>query len=117
MVNELYDYQIWWVEYYANMYGIDVDTYLQYDGYTRETLKQELADNIMKSMTVYAIVKAEGATLTDEEYKAYIEDTGYTEEDLLKDYTKEEIVNIFLYEKIYEEALGWQNVTDAEAEE
>ena len=117
IINALYDYQIWWVEYYASIYGMSVDSYLAYDGYTRETLKAELANNVKQNMVVYAIVKAEEMTLTDEEYAQLIEDLGYTEEELLKDYTKEELIEILLFEKAYAEALKWQTVTDAVTEE
>ena len=114
MINELYDYQIYWAQYYADAYNMDLDTFLAYDGYTRESLKESIKDNILTNIVVYSIMKAENVTLSDEDYNKYIENSGYTEEEWLKEYTKEEITEMFVFTKTYDEALSWNNFIEIE---
>ena len=116
VINAFYDYEIKYYEETAKMYGIDVDTLLAYSNFTRETLKKAIAESVFSDMIIYSIIKAEGLTLTAEEYEQFIKDTGYTEDVLLQSYSKEELENIILAELTREYALEWQTYVEPKAD-
>ena len=93
---------------------MDVDTFLSYRGYTKESLRRQLENDILTNMIVYSIMKAENITVSDEEYAQYIAESGYTEAEWLKQYTKEELEEMFLYTKTYDSVTSWQNFVENE---
>ena len=115
MVDSLYGYQLYWAKYYADMYGVSLDTFLQSYGDTRESLREESKNNILTNMVIYSIMRAENITLSDSDYYKYIIDSGKTEEEWLKSYTKEELIDMFLYTKTFYAIVEWQTLTEKEA--
>lgn len=114
IVDLLFDYEFSYYESAAKSYGLDVDTLLTYYGLTRETLKKKVEDSVFENMVLYSIIKAEGLTLSDEEYNKTLEEWGYTEEELLETYTKEEIREQLLVSLTYYNAIDWQTFTEVE---
>jgi len=114
MVNAQYDYDIFMAQSYADIYGVDLDTYLSGSGYTRESLRDQIKNDILTNMVIYSIMKNESVTLTEEDYDSFIKDSGYTEEQWLSQYTKEELEEMFLYTKTYNEAVKWQRFIEKE---
>ena len=115
MINDLYNYQLYWAQYYANIYGVSLDTFLSSNGDTRESLLSDTKQSIMTNMVVYSIIKAEGITLSDADYAGFITESGKTEAEWLKSYTKEELTDMFLYTKAFYGAIDWQTFKEAEA--
>ena len=64
----------------------------------------------------YAIVKAEGITVSDEDYKNdlshYAELLGMTVEDMQKQYTEEQIRDGMLWDKVQQAVLDWATIVD-----
>ena len=92
-------------EYYASMYGMELDEYLDMFGLDEETQKQEILDSVNYELVVGAIAQAEGIDCTEEEVKKFIKESyaeyGYaSEEEFSEDYTDEEIGYEMLYEKV-----------------
>lgn len=115
IVTALYDYEIWWASFYADSYGISVDDFLsQRMGCTRDTLRKRIEENLYTDIIIYAVMKAENITLTDDDYNNYIEISGITEEEWLKDYTAEELREMMLYTKTYDMAVSWQTFVETE---
>ncbi|MGN0383924.1 MAG: FKBP-type peptidyl-prolyl cis-trans isomerase [Eubacterium sp.] len=69
-------------EYYAEMYGVDVDEYLEECGYTENDLKEEIELLIKEELVIQAIMKAEKIEVTEEDYQAELEEY----EDYIADY-------------------------------
>jgi FKBP-type peptidyl-prolyl cis-trans isomerase (trigger factor) len=67
------------------------------------------------------VLKEENISINDEEYEEMLdelaESSGYTKEDILKIYSKEDLNEMFIYTKVYESAVEWQNYIIVEAEE
>lgn len=92
-------------EYYASMYGMELDEYLDLFGLDEATQEQEILDSVNYELVVGAIAQAEGIDCTDKEIKDFIdevyEDYGYdSAEEFSEDYTDEEIGYELLYEKV-----------------
>lgn len=115
IVKSLYDYELWWANFYSDSYGISIDDFLsQRMGCTRETLRSRIEENLYTDIIIYAVMKAESITLTEDDYNNYIEISGITEEEWLKDYTAEELREMMLYTKTYDMAASWQTFVETE---
>ena len=114
MINELYDYQIYWAGFYAERQGVDLDTFLASNGDSRESLLEDTKNNILTNMVVYHIMKTENMTLSDEEFLEFIEESGHSEEEWYAQYSKEEMTDMFLYTKTFYAVPDWQTYTEKE---
>ncbi len=121
ILDPFYDYMLSYYQYYANESLMTLDAYLAYYGLTKESLREETKENLYMDMMVYSIIKAEGITLTEEEYKADLkelaENYGMTEDDVLDYYTEDELRDMFYYTRGYEAVLQWSSFTVKEATE
>ena len=118
LVEGYYNMDVEYYKTYAALYGMTYEQMLDYVGMTDDELYARAHDNVLGDMVVYSIVKAENITITDEEYserlKELTEGSDYSEEDYLKAYGKEKLMEMFTYTKTYEEAIKWQNFVVAE---
>lgn len=92
-------------EYYASMYGMELEDYLDTFGLDEETQKQDIEDNVQYEIVVGAIAQAEGMDCTEKEITDFIKDVyadyGYESEDaFLADYSDDEIGYELIYEKV-----------------
>lgn len=92
-------------EYYASMYGMELDEYLDMFGLDEETQKQEILDSVNYELVVGAIAQAEGMDCTEKEISDFIKESyaeyGYaSEEEFSEDYTDEDIGYELLYQKV-----------------
>ena len=117
IINSLFDYEIAVAQESADQYGMDVDTLLSYQGYTRESLKAAIEESVIYNILIYSFIKAENFSITDDEYYQFIEDSGYTEEELLKSYTKEELRDTVKFVLAQERAVEYQNFIETDTEE
>lgn len=85
-------------EYYAQMYGVDLETYISYYGITMEEFEEQCKEiaiyRIQSPLVLNAVAEKEGIEVTDEEYQTraeeYMNYYGYdTVEALEEAYTKE----------------------------
>lgn len=99
---ENYDYSN---EYYASMFGVELEDYLEMMGIDEETQKQEIEDNVHYELIIGAIAQAEGIDCTEKEITDFIDDVyadyGYdSAEEFSSDYTNDEIGYELIYEKV-----------------
>lgn len=92
-------------EYYASMYGMELEDYLDTFGLDEETQKQDIEDNVQYEIVVGAIAQAEGMDCTEKEITDFIKDVyadyGYESEDAFSaDYSNDEIGYELIYEKV-----------------
>ncbi|MBR4960170.1 MAG: FKBP-type peptidyl-prolyl cis-trans isomerase [Clostridia bacterium] len=68
-VDRLYNESRSMYEYYAEMYGVDYDTFLStYVGVTDEQLKTDAELYVKEDLVLYSLIDVMGTELTDEEY-------------------------------------------------
>ena len=94
-------------EYYASMYGMELDEFMELFGLDEETKKQEIEANVNYELVIGAIAQEEGIDCTEKEINEYVEeiylDYGYdSAEDFLEDYTAEDIGYELIYQKVAE---------------
>lgn len=92
-------------EYYASMYGMEVQDYLDMFGLDEETQKQEIEENVQYEIVIGAIAQAEKIDCTEQEIADFIKevyaDYGYESEDAFSaDYSDDEIGYELIYEKV-----------------
>ena len=116
IVNAMYDYEIAYYKDMADTYGMDLDMLLAYYQITRDSLKEDIENSVYRDLVIYSIIKAEGLTLTAEEYENFLKENEYSEEELLKWYTKKEIEDMVLATLTYDTVIEWQNFVEVEAE-
>lgn len=92
-------------EYYAAMWGMELEEYLDMFGLDEEAQKQEIIDNVNYELVIGAIAQAEGIKCTDKEISDFIkevyEDYGYeSEEEFSEDYTNDDVGYELVYEKV-----------------
>lgn len=68
LANDLYDYYAA-IYYQYTQYGLTLENF----GITKESCEESARDNIREELVLYSIVKANGYTVTDEEYEAKVE--------------------------------------------
>ena len=115
LIDGYYQFDLKYYETYAKYYGITLETMLQYMGLTEESIYEEAKNNVLTDMVVYSVVKAEGITINDEEYEEllveFLEESGWKREELESQYSKDDLMEMFIYTKVYEEAIEWQSFT------
>ena len=94
-------------EYYASMYGMELQDYLDMFGLDEETQKQEIEENVQYEIIIGAIAQAEEIDCTEQEIADFIKDVyadyGYESEDAFSaDYSDDEIGYELIYEKVME---------------
>lgn len=92
-------------EYYASMYGMELDEYMDMFGLDEETQKQDILDNVHYELVIGAIAQAENIDCTEKEIKEFIENTyeeyGYETADAFSaDYSDSDIGYELVYEKV-----------------
>ncbi len=119
ILDPFYDYMLSYYQYYANENFMTLDKYLEYYGLTKESLREDTRENLYMDMMVYSLIKAEGITLTDEEYEAdlkeFAENSGVTVEEVMYYYTEEDLRDMFYYTRGYEAVINWSTFTVKEA--
>ena len=110
------EYNYWYysfrdeVEYYVMMYQMYGYNYtyedmLQMYGFENDAALKKYAEEIViEELIVFSVIKAEGIEATDEEYRilldSLIEQTGKTEEEVLKTYSEEKIRQQIILNKV-----------------
>ncbi len=94
-------------EYYASMYGMELQDYLDMFGLDEETQQQEIEENVQYEIIIGAIAQAEEIDCTEQEIADFIKDVyadyGYESEDAFSaDYSDDEIGYELIYEKVME---------------
>lgn len=92
-------------EYYAAMYGMELDDYLELMGIDEDTKKEEITENVNYELVVGAIAQKEKFDCTEDEINEFVSanyaDYGYESEDeFLEDYSEEEVGYEIIYEKV-----------------
>ena len=102
-------------EVYAASYGISYETFLSYNGTSDEEQKAYAVDYITEDLVMFSIIKAEDMDITEEQYEAdlieYAEKNGVTAEYLTENYPKEQIKNVFRWNRLMEAIYEWSSVT------
>ena len=92
-------------EYMAEMYGMELAEYEEMLGLDDETKKEEITQSVYFDMVMYEVADKEGIKVSDDDAKKYAEDKyevyGYESADeLLGDYSLDEIKEIIIFEKV-----------------
>ena len=121
LIKSYYDIDVEYYSSYAAMYGMTYEAILEMVGMTDDDVYNRAHDNVLTDMVVYSVLKEENISINDEEYEELLdelaESSGYAKEDILKIYSKEDLNEMFIYTKVYESAVEWQNFIIVEAEE
>ena len=103
------------IEAEADIYGHAYEEHLQAIGLTDEDVMLGAKELVAEELIFYAIVKAEGYAISDEEYAEgvvkYAEQQEMTVEQLETYYAKEYIVNNLLWDKVFYELKDMTNYT------
>lgn len=106
-------------ESYAEIYDYTYEEYLAAVGITDEQFRASAESMVTEELIFYAIVKAEGYTVSDEEYdknvKIYAEEQGMTVEALEEAYGKEYIIDNVLWDKVMYELGSHANYVEKES--
>lgn len=100
---------------YAASYGLTYETILSLYGLTDESLKVQAENYAKQDLAFYAIVKAEGLTITEEEYlaglSAYALNAGAGATELEAYYGREYITESLLWDEMMEMLYNNANIT------
>lgn len=107
-------------EYYASMYGMELEEFLEMFGIDEETKKEEVEYSINYELVIGAIAQEEGIDCSKKEVEEYIEelypDYDYdSAEEFLEDYSEEEVGYDLLYQKVCD--FLYENATFVEISE
>lgn len=94
-------------EYYASMYGLELEEFMEMFGIDEETRKEEIEANVNYELVIGAIAQTEGIGCTEDEVNEYVDeiflDYGYeSAEAFLEDYSVQEIGYELIYQKVSE---------------
>lgn len=92
-------------EYYASMYGMELEDYLETFGIDEETKKQEIEDSIHYELVIGAIAQKEQIGCSEKDIEKFVEDNyedyGYeTPEEFSDDYTDDDFGGQIIYESV-----------------
>ncbi|MBO5088967.1 MAG: trigger factor [Lachnospiraceae bacterium] len=92
-------------EFYASMYGMSVEEFLEMSGVDEEMKKEEIEASVNYELVIQEIAKKEGIEVTEKEVTEYIESVyaeyGYESvDDFLVDYTTDEVKSELVYQKV-----------------
>lgn len=101
----------------ASMWGMEVEEYKEFMGYTEEDEKEEILEQIKSDLAIKAIVELEDLSLSEEEYQniaaEYVESEGYeTLEELESVYTKDSLMEVFIQTKVEDILLKYANIKE-----
>lgn len=121
MTNRYYSRLIDNMNYYASMYGYDLETFLSLNGTSEETIMESAGNAAKQLITMQAIAEAEGMEVTDEELDEEIEanavSMGYEDADAYrKALDVEGYREYMLTEKVLDFLLENAEVVDVEPE-
>ena len=120
-VNYYYDSYYGYYEYYAAENGYPVATILAQAGKTVEDIQNAAQASVKEDLVYYAIVQAEGLSVTDEEYadriEGYATEQDMTAEELEETYGKDYIVDCMLYDEMLAFLFENADITYAYSEE
>ncbi len=95
-------------ESYAKMYGMTYESFLEYIQLSDSQFKENAYENALNDIALYSLIKAEGITLSDDEYKTMLEEyadmndvtaeyaESYLGKDLLMDYFEYDKARLYL---------------------
>ena len=117
VINEYYEYSLYYYKQYATNQWMTLDAFLQSIGYTLDDIRKEAEDGFFTDAVVYSLIKAENITVDDEYYNAKLaeaaESSDVTVEYIEQYYGgKEAVKEMLLYTKAYESVLEWNSFTD-----
>ena len=121
MTNRYYSRLIDNMNYYASMYGYDLETFLSLNGTSEETIMESARNAAKQLITMQAIAEAEGIEVTDEELDEEIEanavSMGYEDADAYREALDAEGYREYMMsEKVVNFLLENAVVTDVEPE-
>ena len=121
MTNRYYSRLIDNMNYYASMYGYDLETFLSLNGTSEETIMESARNAAKQLITMQAIAEAEGIEVTDEELDEEIEanavSMGYEDGDAYREALDAEGYREYmLTEKVLDFLLENAEVVDVEPE-
>ena len=121
MTNRYYSRLIDNMNYYASMYGYDLETFLSLNGTSEETIMESAGNAAKQLITMQAIAEAEGIEVTDEELDEEIEanavSMGYEDADAYREALDAEGYREYmLTEKVLDFLLENAEVVDVEPE-
>ncbi len=92
-------------EYYASMYGLEMEEFMEMFGIDEETRVEEIKANVNYELVIGAIAQVEGIGCTEKEVNEYVDevylDYGYeSAEAFLEDYSTQEIGYELIYQKV-----------------
>ena len=121
MTNRYYSRLIDNMNYYASMYGYDLETFLSLNGTSEETIMESARNAAKQLITMQAIAEAEGIEVTDEELDEEIEanavSMGYEDADAYREALDVEGYREYmLTEKVLDFLLENAEVVDVEPE-
>ena len=119
------DYYLAYADYYGSFYDLDTETALQvFFGFDSVDALEELGevyayDLVKKDLVLNAIAKKQNLTLSDEEYKARLQQYAIDYEyeivdDFLMDYNEEEIYTSIFYDYVLDWCMDYAIVYNAE---
>jgi trigger factor len=114
---EDYDYNN---EYYASLYGMELEDFIDTFGLDEETQEAEILDNVHYELVVGAIAQAEGISCSEEDIANFVgeiyEDYGYDSADEMRDDYTDDVIG---FEIIYENVVDflYDNATYVEMSE
>lgn len=103
-------------EYYANAYGMSVESVMQILGYTEESFLEDAKAYTKEDLVFYGIAQVEGVSVSDEEYTAglakYASEAGAEPEELEDYYGELYIRECLLWDKLLEMIYDMSNITE-----
>lgn len=103
-------------EYYANAYGMSVESVMQILGYTEESFLEDAKTYTKEDLVFYGIAQVEGVSVSDEEYTAglanYASEAGAEPEELEDYYGELYIRECLLWDKLLEMIYDMSNITE-----
>ncbi|MBQ4340142.1 MAG: trigger factor [Firmicutes bacterium] len=112
-------------EQYSQSYGMELADFLQMAGLTEEEFNEEAKmyaeTSVAEEMIMYSIARAEGLTISDEEYQTgaaeYAENLGFEDIAALEEYyTKEMIEDSLLWDKFFDFILENAKIVEPKAD-
>lgn len=102
---------------YAQMFGMSYEDYIEFAGMTEDDIKNEVKNTIKGDIILYAIIKKENITVSDDEIQAFAENN-YADYDMtsvdefFEYYTEEDVSEYLLSEKCYDFLIDNAEITE-----
>ena len=111
-----YAMQINQCEYYAQMYGMTVETIMQVMGYSEESFRENAEKYTKEDLVFFAIAQIENIMVSEDEYveglAGYAAEAGVSSEQLEDYYGKQYINECLLWDKLLGQLFEWANVVN-----